>query len=665
MTTSKVIAAAVSGLVLLGLGGLTVWPEQNLEVPAGATAGSLDMRPCEYDTEAGTVPAECGTLAVPETRADPGSELIGLPVVRIRATGTTRGEPIFRLGGGPGNTNMLFPQAGRLTDGHDVVLVGYRGVDGSRRLDCAEVSGAMKSSDDLIGSEAKRRTRLAFQACAQRLTKDGVDLSAYSIVQQIEDLEAARVALGYQRINLLSSSAGTRTAMVYSWRHPASLSRSAMVSVNPPGHFVWDPTITDAQITRYAELCAADSRCSGRTEDLVALMRTAVTEPPSRWGPLNIKGGNVRVTGMYGMHHNGPGAAPQTAPAVIDAFLSAADGDPSAFWAMSALSDIILPDSIVWGQFASFAMIDAPAARAYYTAGGDSGSVLGNAGAEFLWGGPDGYTTVWPDSPDNADYRTLRPSDTETLLISGTVDFSTPAELATRELLPTLARGQQVILPELGHTGDFWEHRPDAGRHLLTTFYDSGTVDDSRFDTRPVDFTPTPVSMSTIAYLLVAVTTAGTLIAVTLLLLLAARVRRNGAIGPVPSVWVRVLAPVPLGVGGLCAAALLVWTALPRTPLVNATVVVPALALSIGVGVHLAWTNRSLPRKTRRTGAAAAVAGAAIGALLGFGALPGIPGVLTALIGAAAGANAGLLLPGLDRVRKQSPAPEPSAAGIL
>ncbi|MDR6318357.1 alpha/beta fold hydrolase [Actinoplanes couchii] len=662
MTTSKVIAAAVSGLVLLGLGGLTVWPERTLEVPAGAAAGSLDMRPCEYDTEAGTVPAECGTLVVPETRGDPGSELIALPVVRIPATGTVSGEPIFRLGGGPGNTNMLFPQASRLTDGHDVVLVGYRGVDGSRRLDCAEVAGAMKSSDDLIGDEAKRRTRLAFQACAQRLTKDGVDLNAYSIVQQIEDLEAARTALGYQRINLLSSSAGTRTAMIYSWRHPSSLARSAMVSVNPPGHFVWNPTITDTQIARYAELCAADSRCSGRTENLVASMRAAVTEPPSRWGLLNIKEGNVRATAMYGMHHNGPDAAPQTAPTVIDAFLSAADGDPSAFWAMSALSDLILPDSIVWGQFASFAMIDAPAAEAYYAAGGDPGSVLANGGADFLWGGPDGYATVWPDSPDNTAYRTLRPSDTETLLVSGTVDFSTPAELATRELLPTLARGKQVILPELGHTGDFWEHRPDAGRHLLTTFYDTGTVDDSRFGTRAVDFTPTPMSMSTIAGILAGVTAAGTLIAVALLLVLAARVRRNGAIGSRASVWVRVLAPIPLGLGGLCAAALLVWTALPRTPLVNATVVVPALASSIGIGVYLAWTDRNREVRTRRLGLTAAVGGAAAGALLGFSALPSFPGVATALLGAAAGANAGLLLLDLGLTRRAG-VKEPLAIG--
>ena len=60
-------------------------------------------------------------------------------------------------------------------------------------------------------------------------------------------------ALGYGRIDLLSESAGTRTAMVYSWRHPDSINRSVMVGANPPGNFLWDPSATDEQIARYAD----------------------------------------------------------------------------------------------------------------------------------------------------------------------------------------------------------------------------------------------------------------------------------------------------------------------------------------------------------------------------------------------------------------------------
>src|SRR3954451_4658575 len=171
-------------------------------------------------------------------------------------------------------------------------------------------------------------------------------------------MESARKALGYQRIDLVSSSAGTRPAMVYAWRHPEALLRSAMISVNPPGHLFWNPRVTDSQFAQYAELCRADAACAAKTPDLAKTIRDAVATMPSRWGPLSIKDTNVRILSQYAMHHNGPGSAPNNAPTAIDAYL---DGGPGAMWAMSVLSELALPTSTVWGEFASFAMLDAPA----------------------------------------------------------------------------------------------------------------------------------------------------------------------------------------------------------------------------------------------------------------------------------------------------------------
>jgi hypothetical protein len=53
-----------------------------------------------------TYDADVGTLAVPERRDDPGSRMIELPIIRIRATGPQPAEPIFWFEGGPGQTNM-------------------------------------------------------------------------------------------------------------------------------------------------------------------------------------------------------------------------------------------------------------------------------------------------------------------------------------------------------------------------------------------------------------------------------------------------------------------------------------------------------------------------------------------------------------------------------
>ncbi|MFJ9425480.1 alpha/beta hydrolase [Streptomyces sp. NPDC101249] len=632
----SLVVAGISAALLV-LAAVVLWPDSPVRVPPGAAADSLTMKPCSYDTEDGSVPADCGTLVVAENRRDADSRLIALPVVRIRAASKPSGEPVFRFGGGPGQSNMDFPQAGRLREKHDVVLVGYRGVDGSSRLDCDEVTDALQSAADMTGEENLPHVRRAFERCADRLQRGGADLTGYSAVQRVEDMESARKALGYRRIDLLSSSAGTRTAMIYAWRHPDALRRSAMISVNPPGHLFWDPRITDTQFGQYADLCRADRACDAKTSDLAATIRTRIAELPSRWGPFSIKKTNISILSQYSMHMNGEGSAPGNAPTVFDAYL---DGGPGAMWAMSVLADVTLPNSTVWGELASFAMIDAPALRDYYAEGGDPGSILGNSATDFLWGGPDGFPSVWPDSPDNADYRTVRPSSVETLLIGGELDFSTPPVNATKELLPSLSRGSEVIVPGIGHTADFWQQQPEAATHLLTTFYDSGRVDSSRFERRPVDFTAVPMSMSLIAGVLLAAVTGGPLLGLLALALLARRRRGRGAPGRRAGLWIRLLGTVPLGLAGWLLGLLFAWTLAPQWFLTSLPVVVPGTGLLVGLGVYLARPAEDADGTHRATAPALVLVGGWLGALLGALAGSGFLIPATAVLGAVAGANA-------------------------
>src|SRR5207247_3055491 len=130
-----------------------------------------------YATEKGSYRADCGTLVVPENRADPQSRLIALPVTRIRARSASPDVALFRLQGGPGKTNMQFKDASRFADRRDVVLVGYRGVGGSVRLACPEAESAIKHSTDLLGEKPFRAYGDAFPSCAPRLTATGSDLA--------------------------------------------------------------------------------------------------------------------------------------------------------------------------------------------------------------------------------------------------------------------------------------------------------------------------------------------------------------------------------------------------------------------------------------------------------------------------------------------------------
>src|SRR5436190_16934625 len=487
---ARVAALALISLTTLGLAYLHFSGTDSVSVPSGAHAGQLMLHSCHYATEDGSYRADCGTLVVRENRHEPNSRLIALPVTRIRARAANPGAPIFRLEGGPGRTNMNFKDASRFADNHDVVLVGYRGVDGSVRLDCPEVESAIKHSTDLLGAKFFHAYGDAFRTCANRLTDDGIDLARYGLPQQVDDLEAGRRALGYKRIDLLSESAGTRTAMIYSWRYPTSIHRSVMIAVNPPGNFLWDAKTTDEQIRKYSALCREDDSCRKRSDNLAASIRRAVADIPDHWFFLPIKQGNVRIASFYGLMESSSEAAPLSAPITLSTLLSADHGDASGYWFQSLLADFAFPTSFVWGQMAAAGRTDAETAKRHFSSGDHRGdSILGDPGTRFIWGGGE-LADAWPANANEDQYDQVRTSKVETLLIGGTLDFATPPQVATKELLPYLPNGHQVVLAELGHTTSFWSEQPKASTRLLNAFLDTGKVDNSLYTHEAVKFTP-------------------------------------------------------------------------------------------------------------------------------------------------------------------------------
>jgi hypothetical protein len=85
------------------------------------------------------------------------------------------------------------------------------------------------------------------------------------------------------------------------------------------------------------------------------------------------------------------------------------------------------------------------------------------------------------------EWRKLRQSDVETLLLTGNIDFSTPAQFGA-ELLPYLKNGKQVVISECGHSADVLN--PDVGNAapMLKSFYDDGVVDESGNKYVPMKF---------------------------------------------------------------------------------------------------------------------------------------------------------------------------------
>jgi pimeloyl-ACP methyl ester carboxylesterase len=643
---ARIIALTLISLTTLGLAYLHFSGGNDaVSVPSGAHAGQLKLHSCHYATENGSYRADCGTLVVPESRNKAHSRLIALPVTRIRARSANPGVPIFRLEGGPGLTNMEFSKASRFASRGDVVLVGYRGVDGSTRLDCPEVEAALKHSTDFLAEKSFRAYGDGLRSCAHRLTEDGVDLAGFGLAQQVDDLEAARIALGYKRIDLLSESAGTRTAMIYSWRYPNSIHRSVMIGVNPPGNFLWDAKTTDEQIRKYSALCAEDDSCRKRSDNLAASVSQALADIPDHWFFLPIKKGNVRVASFYGLMESSSEAAPLSAPITLSTLLSANHGDASGFWLQSLLADFAFPTSFIWGQMAAASRADADTAKRYFSSGDHRGeSILGDPGTRFMWGGGE-LADAWPANASENEYNRVRTSKVSTLLIGGALDVATPPQIATRELLPFLPNGHQVVLAGIGHTTSFWTEQREAGSHLINTFFDSGRVDKSLYTPTGVDFTP-DVTQTALGKGIAGAMVGLALLTVLSLLLMAWRVHKRGYFGRKAGATLRSLYPIVLGLGGWFLGVLIVITTMPGTPLDDELLAAFSVGVPVGLCIYFAWVNRGWAAQTKVTGFAVAVGGALVGAWLGFHASEGLLALITAIAGATVGGNLTLL--GLD-----------------
>jgi len=361
--------------------------------PVAADADTLALEQGTLETKSRKYRAEFGTLVVPASDS------------------TSHTEPIFLLNGGPGLSNMKWRPREYLLSNHDLVMVGYRGVDGSSVLDCPEVEKALKGDGDLLGERSLRSLGAAWTSCASRLRDSGVDLDGYTMMEVVDDLEAARRALGYERVSLLSLSYGTRVAYLYGLRHPSSILRSVMIGVNPPGHMVWEPAAVDTQLGRYADLWERDPRMQARSPDLVATMRNVLTHMPRRWLVFGIDPGKVRVLSFILLFHR------TSAPVVFDAYIAAEKGDASGLALMSLAYGRTLPSMMCWGDLASKAVsADFDSSRDYVAEMDPPGATLGSPLGKLLWGSLR-YGS-WPIRTLPDEYRKLRDSDVPTLLVS-------------------------------------------------------------------------------------------------------------------------------------------------------------------------------------------------------------------------------------------------------
>lgn len=245
---------------------MTTSPELTDSYSAGViSAGEFNESECPFYTSSPLV--TCGYLGVPEDHADPGSETITLAVAIIHGSREASGTPpLVYLEGGPGGSALdgieyLWLDS-PLIDGRDVILVDQRGTGySSPTLNCIEYDDPSYDNRDEID---------LIEDCRDRLTRAGINLDLYNSQQSAADIEALRLALGYDQIDLLGVSYGTRLALTVMRDFPGGIRSVILDSVYPPhiDALNEEPLITFQAFETLAEGCQADPACRQAYPDL-------------------------------------------------------------------------------------------------------------------------------------------------------------------------------------------------------------------------------------------------------------------------------------------------------------------------------------------------------------------------------------------------------------
>ncbi len=258
-------------------------PVQAQTLPQGGTIPRFESGPCSFKKPENFSAVEgqdfsCGTLVVPERYEQPDGPTLRLAVVIIKATtNSVVPDPVVFAQGGPGGstidyyTQVLFTS--RIRRNRDMILFDQRGtLYAQPKLFCPEAfdESVKELPLNLSIEETNKRQNEAVLACRARLISEGVNLAAYNSVENANDIESLRQAMGYKQINLYGVSYGTLLALHAMRQHPDGLRSVIIDSVVPPTvNFNFEaPRSQDRAFKEFFKACQQDADCQASYPDL-------------------------------------------------------------------------------------------------------------------------------------------------------------------------------------------------------------------------------------------------------------------------------------------------------------------------------------------------------------------------------------------------------------
>ncbi len=442
-----------------------------------------DLEACELAAAGGrlTVTARCGTLEVPENpdAADGRRLELSYAVVPGRAS-QVQPDPVFFLAGGPGQSArdvapMISAALRDVNRNRDLVFLDQRGTGGSNRLDCL-----VDESEEWLEMDFERMDR-ELQQCQQQWD---ADVRYYTTSDAARDLDELRQHLGFEQINLVGGSYGTRMAQVYLRQHPDAVRSVVIDGVVPTRlHLGSEHGMKlDQSLYRLFDQCRADAICGERFPELDQALRNLidhyqqeteeliVTHPRTGQGiPVDFTN-DVLASSLRFLAYS-----PQTQ--MIIPYLiheAATTGSPSRLASQALIVQDQMSDQIAIGlNFAVGCSEDWPGWPLELD---QSGTLLGNSMREF-------YQTVcawWPAGEVADDFHQPFDSDVPMLILSGELDPVTPPEYG-EEAAEQFGNSLHLVGRGLGH---IVLGQPCFG-NIITQFINQASVAD--LDTECLD----------------------------------------------------------------------------------------------------------------------------------------------------------------------------------
>jgi pimeloyl-ACP methyl ester carboxylesterase len=234
-----------------------------LALRAGAAQAQIAFTTCAESNE-----LACGQLTVPLSPAGAAPGTLKLAIRRRRAPVGEARSAVIALAGGPGQAAIPFAETfaevlGPIVSTRDLIVFDQRGTG---------LSGALKC--DAFSSQSNGPPVQVVKRCAQQI---GPGHGSYTTTETVADIEAIRIAGGYEKLVLYGTSYGTKVAEQYAQEHPSHVEALVLDSVVPPEGPEPLDLSTFAAVPRVLwELCAFHG-CAHITNNPVGDLRRLVS----------------------------------------------------------------------------------------------------------------------------------------------------------------------------------------------------------------------------------------------------------------------------------------------------------------------------------------------------------------------------------------------------